>query len=218
MRRIDTLEDIADGLAALAELDPRLAYVIKIAGDVPLRRHPAGFESLAGIIVSQQISKASADAIFARLKATLNPLTPERLLEGGEAPLVAAGLSRPKQKTFVAVAQACANGLDLAGLCGLPAGEAIAAMTKVSGIGPWTAEVYLLFCAGHPDIFPAGDIALQNAVRHAFGLPDRPAPKPLTAIAEGWSPHRSVAARLFWAYYANMKGRDGAPLTDPALK
>lgn len=212
MRRIDTLDDIRHGLADLIRMEPQLANVAAVAGDVPLRRHPAGFESLAGIIVSQQISKASADAIFVRLKAALDPFTPDNLLAIGEAGLVGAGLSRPKQKTFFAVAQACRDGLDLARLCELPAAEAIAAMMAMPGIGPWTAEVYLLFCAGHPDIFPAGDIALQNAVRHAFGLEARPKPKPLSAIAGRWSPHRSVAARLFWAYYANMKGSGGAPL------
>jgi DNA-3-methyladenine glycosylase II len=212
MQRIDTLNDIQSGLRALVRLEPRLAHVVNIAGEVPLRRHRAGFESLAGIIVSQQISKASADAIFARLKAAIQPFTPVRLLTIGETGLVGAGLSRPKQKTFFAVAQACRDGLDLENLCQLPASDAVSAMTALPGIGPWTAEVYLLFCAGHPDIFPSGDIALQNAVRHAFCLESRPTPKPLTAIAERWSPHRSVAARLFWAYYANMKGRDGAPL------
>jgi DNA-3-methyladenine glycosylase II len=212
MRRIDTLTDIKNGLEALAALEPRLAHVAAIAGEVPLRRHPAGFESLAGIIVSQQISKASADAIFARLKTAIDPFTPRELLRAGEDALISAGLSRPKQKTFLAVAEACEGGLDLDALCGLPAQDAVARMTILPGIGPWTAEVYLLFCAGHPDIFPAGDIALQNAVRHAFSLEARPAPKPLSAIAQAWSPHRSVAARLFWAYYASMKGRDGAPL------
>ena len=85
-------------------------------------------------------------------------------------------------------------------------------MTVLPGVGPWTAEVYLLFCAGHPDVFPCADIALQNAVRHAFALEARPNPKPLAEIASAWSPWRSVAARLLWAYYANMKGREGVPL------
>jgi DNA-3-methyladenine glycosylase II len=212
MRRIDTPQDVEDGLKGLLALEPRLSHVAAIAGEVPLRRHPAGFESLASIIVSQQISKASADAIFARLKTAIDPFTPRGLLRAGEDALARAGLSRPKQKTFFAVAEACTDGLDLEALCGLPAEDAVARMTALPGIGPWTAEVYLLFCAGHPDIFPAGDIALQNAVRHAFSLEARPTPKPLSAIAERWSPHRSVAARLFWAYYANMKRRDGAPL------
>ena len=210
--RIDTLLDVKHGLTALIALEPRLAHVADIAGEVPLRRHPAGFESLAGIIVSQQISKASADAIFRRLKLALDPFSPREVLRLGEAALVSAGLSRPKQRTFFAVAEACEAGLDLEAMCELPAEDAIAAMTAMPGIGPWTAEVYLLFCAGHPDIFPVGDIALQNAVRHAFILESRPTPKPLSVIAARWSPHRSVAARLFWAYYANMKGHDGAPL------
>jgi DNA-3-methyladenine glycosylase II len=212
MQRIETTDHVHQGLEALQTLDPRLIKVARIAGAVPLRRNPAGFESLCGIIVSQQISKASADAIFARLKAAIDPFTPGKLTSLGDAPLIAAGLSRPKQRTFLAIAEACQSGLDLEALCLLPAGEAITQLTALPGIGPWTAEVYLLFCAGHPDVFPAADIALQNAVRHAFGLESRPNPKPLAEIAASWSPWRSVAARLFWAYYANMKGREGVPL------
>ena len=211
MRRIDSLSDIRAGLEALHDLEPAIGRVAAIAGEVPLRRHPAGFESLAGIIVSQQISKASADAIFGRLKAAVVPFTPDRLIEAGESALASAGLSRPKQRTLFVIAEACRGGFDLAGLCEMPAADAIAAMTALPGVGPWTAEVYLLFCAGHPDIFPCGDIALQNAVRHAFGMEARPSPKKLSEIAGRWSPHRSVAARLFWAYYANMKGNGGAP-------
>jgi DNA-3-methyladenine glycosylase II len=212
MRRIDTIEQINQGLEALQCADLRLVEVARIASVVPLRRHPAGFESLCSIIVSQQISKASADAIFGRLKAAIDPFTPQTLLCLGENPLVAAGLSRPKQKTFFAIAEACLDGLDLQAMCSLPAEEAIARMTGLPGVGPWTAEVYLLFCAGHPDVFPSADIALQNAVRHAFSLQDRPSAKALAAIAAAWSPWRSVAARLFWAYYANMKGKEGVPL------
>jgi DNA-3-methyladenine glycosylase II len=212
MQRIDTVEQVDQGLKALQAADPRLLEVVRIANAVPLRRHPAGFDSLCSIIVSQQISKASADAIFARLKASIDPFEPETLIALGEAPLIAAGLSRPKQRTFFAIAEACRAGLDLEAMCQLPAEEAIAHMTALPGIGPWTAEVYLLFCAGHPDVFPAADIALQNAVRHAFALENRPSTKPLAEIAAAWSPWRSVAARLFWAYYANMKGREGVPL------
>jgi DNA-3-methyladenine glycosylase II len=212
MQRIDTIEHVGHGLQALQIADARLVDVVRIASAVPLRRHPAGFESLCNIIVSQQISKASADAIFGRLKSAIDPFTPDTLLSLGEAPLIAAGLSRPKQKTFFAIAQACSGGLDLEAMCSLPAEDAITRMTVLPGIGPWTAEVYLLFCAGHPDVFPSADIALQNAVRHAFSLEDRPTAKALTTIAAAWSPWRSVAARLFWAYYANMKGREGVPL------
>jgi DNA-3-methyladenine glycosylase II len=104
------------------------------------------------------------------------------------------------------------GGLDLTHLCSLEAEEAIRHLTAVPGIGPWTAEVYLLFAAGHPDVFPARDIALQAAVGDALRLDGRPGEKAVTAIAESWSPWRGVASRLFWAYYREMKGRDAAPV------
>ena len=104
-----------------------------------------------------------------------------------------------------------AGGLDLHHLCGLEAEDAMARMVALHGIGPWTAEIYLLFCAGHPDIFPARDVALQSAVASALGLEARPGEKALAGLAESWAPFRGTAARLFWAYYAAIKGRDGAP-------
>ena len=120
-------------------------------------------------------------------------------------------LGTPKQRAVLAVSEAVGNGLDLSKLCDLDAEAAISAMTAVSGIGPWTAQVYLLFAAGHPDIFPAGDVALQSAVGHALGIDPRPGEKALIGIAESWTPHRGVASRLFWAYYREIKGREGAP-------
>ncbi len=213
MRRIDRIADVKSGLKALAAADPRLVAVIAAAGPVPLRRSEPGFASLVSIVISQQVSKASAEAIEGRLRAILDPLTPSCVLEAGDDAFRVAGLSRPKQATVRAIAEAVAvNGLDLHGLCAVPHDEAIAAMTAIKGIGPWTAEIYLLFCAGHPDMFPAKDIALQNAVGDALGLPSRPGEKALAAIAESWSPWRGVAARLFWAYYAATRGRDAIPV------
>ncbi|MCT7377456.1 DNA-3-methyladenine glycosylase family protein [Chelativorans salis] len=212
MQRIETPEDIAHGLDALVAADRRLGAVRAAAGVVPLRRSPPGFHSLASVIVSQQVSRASADAIFGRLCLLVEPLTPERLLVAGEPALVQAGLSRAKQRALVALCAALADGsLDLEGLGALSADEAIAAMTTVPGIGPWTAQVYLLVAAGHADIFPAGDVALQSAAAHALALDSRPDGKNLALMAESWSPWRSVAARLFWAYYREMKGREAAP-------
>ncbi len=177
---------------------------------MPLRRSKPGFASLVQIIVSQQVSTASAAAIFGRLSQLIRPLTPEAMLQAGEDLFRAAGLSRPKQRTMVAVANAVIDdGLDLHGLCALSAEEAIGRMTPVHGIGPWTAQIYLLFCAGHGDIFPEKDVALQAAVHDALGLASRPGEKQLARIAESWSPHRGVAARLFWAYYRAMRGREG---------
>jgi DNA-3-methyladenine glycosylase II len=212
MQRIATLDDVARGLDALVALDPRLAAVRGRAGAVPLRLSEPGFESLASIIVSQQVSRASADAIFGRLTGLLDPLTPQAVLDAGEAVFREAGLSRPKQRGLLAAAQAVAGGLDLHHLCSLDAGEAIAALTAVPGIGPWTAECYLLFSAGHPDVFPARDVALQSAVGHALGIDPRPPEKTLIRIAESWAPWRGVASRLFWAYYREMKGRDATPI------
>ena len=213
MRPIETLDDIAEGLEALARRDARLKPVIERAGPVPLRRSAPGFASLASIIVAQQVSKASADAIFGRLAGLLDPLTPEAVMHADDAVFRQAGLSRPKQATLLAIARAEAGGLGLGGLGGLPAEEAIGRLTVIRGVGPWTAEVYLLFAGGHPDIFPARDVALQASVHEALGLEARPGEKALAALAESWAPWRGVAARLFWAHYAAMRGRDGAPST-----
>ncbi|TPI17237.1 DNA-3-methyladenine glycosylase 2 family protein [Mesorhizobium sp. B4-1-3] len=218
MQRIASLDDIAAGLDALCRIDPRLETVRGKAGEVPLRLSEPGFQSLASIIVSQQVSRASADAIFGRLIRLLDPLTPQAILAAGEDVFREAGLSRPKQRGLLAAAEAVAGGLDLDHLCTLDAGEAIAAMTAVPGIGPWTAECYLLFAAGHPDVFPARDVALQTAVGHALDIDPRPPEKLLIRLAESWSPWRGVASRLFWAYYRELKGRDAAPPADMAKK
>lgn len=212
MRRIVGMDDIAAGLDALCAADPRLALVRRMAGEVPLRLTEPGFPSLASIIVSQQVSRASADAIFGRFVKLVDPLTPEAVLGAEEAIFREAGFSRPKQRAMLAAAGAVADGLDLIHLCGLEAEDAIGRLTAVPGIGPWTAEVYLLFAAGHPDIFPARDVALQTAVGHALGMETRPGDKQLTRIAESWSPWRGIASRLFWAYYRETKGRDAAPI------
>jgi DNA-3-methyladenine glycosylase II len=211
MQRISTLDDIAAALDALCVIDPRLAKVRTAAGEVPLRRTEPGFASLISIVISQQVSRASADAIFGRLVNLVDPLTPQALLAADDGLFREAGLSRPKQRAVLAVSQAVQDGLDLSHLCNLDAEAAISEMTAVPGIGLWTAEVYLLSAAGHPDVFPARDVALQTAVGHALGIDPRPGEKALIEIAESWSPHRGVASRLFWAYYREIKGREGAP-------
>ena len=212
MDRVETADDIARGLDALVLMDRRLETVRAAAGVVPLRRSPAGFHSLASVIVSQQVSRASADAIFGRLCRLADPLTPDAILTANENAMAGAGLSRAKQRALVALASAVrekAVNLDVLGE--LPAEQAVAALTGMPGVGPWTAQVYLLVAAGHADIFPAGDIALQAAVAHAFGLESRPNAEKLARIAESWSPWRAVAARLFWAYYREMRGWEAAP-------
>jgi DNA-3-methyladenine glycosylase II len=210
-RRIASPDDISEGLEALCRIDPRLAAIRGLAGEVPLRRSAPGFHSLASIIVSQQVSTASARAIFGRFEKLIDPLTAEAVLGASEEVFRQAGLSRPKVKALRAVAAAVTGGLDLDHLETLDAADAIARLTAVPGIGPWTAEVYLLFAVGHPDIFPARDVALQTAVGHGLGMEARLGEKALIALAESWRPWRGVASRLFWAYYRTIKGRDAVP-------
>ena len=172
------------------------------AGRPPLRRRSDGFAGLAAIIVSQQLSTASANAIWGRLAAAFDPLDPEAILRARPARLARLGLSAPKIRALKEIARAVKRGdLALAALGELAAEEAHAALTAVHGIGPWTADIYLLSCLGHADAWPAGDLALQEAVRLAFELPARPTAKEMMALAERWRPWRAVAARILWSYY-----------------
>ncbi len=212
MRTIETKEDIAAGLAVLTRADRRLAPVIRAAGDLPLRRRAPGLAGLARVVVGQQVSVASADAIWARFVAVFPEITPQAIGRARETRFRKAGLSAPKIRTLRAVAAACRDGLDLDGLAGLPAEDAHARLTAVKGIGPWTSDIYLLFCLGHPDIFPAGDLALRLAVADAFGFDPPPAAADLAVMAERWAPWRSVAATLFWAYYGARKRAAKLPL------
>jgi DNA-3-methyladenine glycosylase II len=202
--------DLAEGMAALSARDPAWAPVIARTGLPPLRRRAGGFASLVQIVVSQQLSVASARAVWARTQAALAPLTPEAILAADDEAMRLSGLSRPKQKTVRALAAAIAEGrLDLDGLAGAEADAVHRVLTAVPGIGPWTADVYILICLGHRDGFAAGDLAVQEAARIAFALRARPKPAELAALAEGWRPWRGVAARLLWAYYAALKAREG---------
>ncbi|WP_246736341.1 DNA-3-methyladenine glycosylase family protein [Enterovirga aerilata] len=201
---------MATGLAELCRLDPDLARLVAAGMRPPLRRREPGLAGLLSIVVGQQVSTASARAILARLAAAFPDLSAARIAAASDAELLGAGLSRPKLRTLRAIsASILAGRLDLSSLAGMPAAEAHAALTAVPGIGPWTADIYLLFCLGHPDVFPAGDLALQEAVRALLGLPARPNAKALAAIAERWRPWRGVAAGLLWAHYRRIKSREG---------
>lgn len=213
MKPIHTEDDLNRGLSELLTANPRLQSISEIAGPLPLRRRPADFEGLAHIITGQQVSVASASAIFARLQTLVTPLTAENLSSFGDEDLAAVGLSKPKIRTLRAVTTACQNGLDLAGLATAPAEYAHTQLCEIKGIGRWTADIFLLFCAGHPDIFPSGDLALQITVRDAFKLSEKPDVKTLDRIATDWAPNRGVAARLFWAWYRVQKqGKETLPV------
>ena len=209
-------EALREAAERLRAKDPELVErLIAIGGPPPLRLRKAGFAGLAAIIVAQQVSTASATAIFGRLQARIVPLEAAELAKATEDDLRACGLSNAKIRALRAVAQAIAEGgLDLEGLGGLDAEDAHKALVAVKGVGPWTADIFLLFCLGHPDAFPAGDLALQEAARLALNLKRRPDVARLERIAERWRPLRGVAARMLWAYYRGVKARSGIALAD----
>ncbi|MEM8797133.1 MAG: DNA-3-methyladenine glycosylase 2 family protein [Pseudomonadota bacterium] len=211
MNTIETLDDVARGLAALRSLDPGLEAVILAAGDVPLRRREATLKNLVRIVVGQQVSVQSAAAIFGRLEAVIPLNDAGAICQASDEDFRTAGLSRPKVKTVRAIGLAARDGnLDCAALAEKPLDETYGTLIAIHGVGPWTAEIFALFCLGHPDIFPAGDIALQVAVKDAFKLDERPDRSALASFAEKWAPYRGVAARLFWAYYAVQNKRKSA--------
>ena len=211
---ITTRADLDAGLDELLTIDPRLVPIAGACGPLPLRLSEPGFAGLANIIVSQMVSRASADAIWRRIvAATGEVVTPEAYLALDPAVIATLGLSRAKAETLHAVAGAVASGeLDLGKIAALEASNAIAKLTSYRGIGLWTAEVYLMFCGGHPDVFPVGDVALRVAVGDVFGYVERPDFKEVKRVAEVWQPWRSVAARLFWAHYALRTGRQAIPV------
>jgi DNA-3-methyladenine glycosylase II len=211
---LDSDAVLEKGVRALVRRDPVMKGMVARGARPPLRKREPGFDGLAGIIVSQQLSTASAGAIWARLKARFPTLSPEAVAAASDEDLRAAGLSAPKMRTLRAIAAAVAEGaLPLERLGDMEADEAHACLTGVKGIGPWTADIYLLFCLGHADAFPAGDLALQEAARLAYELETRPTDKDLIALAERWRPWRGVAAKVLWAYYRIAKAREGAPVS-----
>jgi len=207
-RPIETMDDIAAAAEALSRVEPRFAALVADAGLPPLRRAPGGFAGLAAIIVEQQISLYAAAAILKRLREAVSPLTPQGLIAAGPEVMAAAGLSRAKIASLTALAEAVAAGmLDLDALARSDDEGASAALCAIRGIGPWTADIYLLTCLGRPDVWPAGDVALQTAAEMVLELQQRPDPRAMLALAQPWRPWRAVAARLLWAHYRRVKFR-----------
>ncbi|OZA01751.1 MAG: 3-methyladenine DNA glycosylase [Rhodobacterales bacterium 17-64-5] len=196
---------VAEGAEWLAAADPAFARARGLVGVLPLRREADGFAALLRAIVGQQVSVASARAIWARLEGA-GLTTAATMAHASDDDLRAAGLSRQKARYGRALAAA---GIDFAALRQLPDAEVVAALVAVPGIGVWTAEIYAMFALGRADVFAPGDLALQEGARDLFDLDERPGEKTLRRMAEAWSPWRSVAARLLWAWYAGIKHRDG---------
>jgi DNA-3-methyladenine glycosylase II len=214
---LHTDADLQAGLAQLVLADPRLKPVAEKAGAFALRRREAGFAGLAAIVCGQQLSTASAAAIRARLFAAFDPFHHDAVLSARTDKLKRLGLSAPKIKSIREIGKAVADGrIDLTTVGEMDADDAHAALTALHGVGPWTADIYLLFCLGHADAFPSGDLAVQESARIAFNLRKRPDAKALTKLAEAWRPWRGVAAHLLWAYYHVVKRREGVSLESAA--
>ncbi|WP_323717490.1 DNA-3-methyladenine glycosylase family protein [Paracoccus aminovorans] len=205
MREIRDPADLEEGAAHLMRVCPVWARELPALLPLPLRRWPEGFAAIRDAVVAQQISTAAALAIGARMAAA--GLAEEAgIAAANDEALRAVGLSRPKARTLRGIAAAR---VDWPGLRALPDDQAVAVLTALPGIGRWTAEIYLKFALGRPDVFAAGDLALAEAARLLYALPGRPGPAALTALAEPWRPWRAVAARALWAYYRVAKGREG---------
>jgi DNA-3-methyladenine glycosylase II len=204
-RIIETEACLAEGAAWLAAAEPRFARALALTGPLPLRRRPDGFEALLSAIVSQQVSTAAARAILGRLEAA-GLMQPEALARAPDAALRAAGLSRQKVRYARALAAA---GIDYAALRTAPTEAVVETLVALPGVGRWTGEIYAMFSLGRADVFAAADLALQEAARILFDMPERPKERRLRGMAEAWSPWRSVAANLLWAYYRLAKEREG---------
>lgn len=211
---IDNMDDVRRGMRSLVRTCVHMRTAHALAGDPPLRREPGGFEGLARIVIAQQVSIASAEAIWRRFAAICSPVSDRGVLTLTEADFRRAGLSRPKIRTLSALSEAVAAGrLDLDRLSQLSDADVHGILTAQTGIGPWTADIYLMFCLGRADRFAPGDLALQIAAQRLMELPERPDATALAAIAERWRPWRGVAARMLWAYYrVAVNTRSGAPM------
>jgi len=204
-RIIRTEDCVAEGAEWLSAQEPRFAHALAQTGPLPLRRRPDGFAQLLSAIVSQQVSVASARAIWARLEDA-GMTTPEAVHATDPEDLRALGLSRQKATYARALADA---GIDFGALRHKPTDAVVTDLVAVKGIGVWTAEIYAMFSLGRADVFAPGDLALQEAARLLFDLPERPKERALREMAQVWSPWRSVAARALWAYYHVAKDREG---------
>lgn len=204
-RIVETDADVAEGATWLAQNDPVLAIAYQATGPLPLRRKPDGFAQVLSAIVSQQVSTASAGALWAKLQAA-GVVDAQAVRGHSEASLRDLGLSRQKARYAHSLAAA---EIDYDALRVAPDDDVIKTLTAVTGVGVWTAEIYAMFSLGRADVFAPGDLALQEAARILYDLPERPKEKALRQMAAKWSPWRSVAARLLFAYYRVAKQRDG---------
>lgn len=206
MSKTPDVKTLAAARAALVRADPALAQAHERTPVFEWRSRPGGFEGLLRMIVEQQVSTASAAAIWRRVQEGMGEMTPQALLAHEIETLRGWGLSGQKAKYGREIALTQVEGrIDLDRMQTLTDAEAVAALTAIKGVGRWTAETYLMFCEGRTDVFPGGDVALQEALRWADRGEARPDEKQAYARAEAWRPHRGVAAHLLWAWYGGVK-------------
>ena len=204
-RIITCVDDISEGLEFISSVEPRFAHAAEVCGGPPLRTRDEGFTALLDMIVSQQLSVASADAIWGRLEAA-DLVSRNRVLEASDGDFQACGLSRPKIRYARALAS---SDIDFDCLAEQADEDVVSLLTSVKGIGRWTAEIYMMFALGRADVIAAGDLALQESAKLLFALDARPTESDLRQMAERWKPWRAVAARLLWTYYRFAKKREG---------
>ncbi|HEX3251726.1 MAG TPA: hypothetical protein VHS05_19985 [Pyrinomonadaceae bacterium] len=201
-----TQKSLALAARELAARDPTLAGIHATYGDPPLWRRATGFQTLVHIILEQQVSLKSAKAMLVRLESAIQPFTPERVIELGDTYLRGLGVTRQKSAYLLHLSDSIVNGdLRFTRLARLSDEEARVVLTRVKGIGSWSADVYLLMAMRRADIWPAGDLALAVAMKELKGLATRPGPEELERLAENWRPHRAVAARMLWQYYLGKR-------------
>lgn len=208
MQTYKSQSDIDLAVEVLAAEDEGMARAYAEYGSPPLRSGQSGFEGLVGLLISQQVSTKAAAAIHARFHAEFPNAVPRDVLAASDEALAACGLSRPKQRYLRILAQAIDSGqLDIDKMAEAEDDKIFAELTALVGIGPWTADRYLLFNLGQRDRFPAGDLALQEGYRLLYSLNARPDAKQLAGLAERFQPHRAAAARMIWHFYDGERAK-----------
>jgi DNA-3-methyladenine glycosylase II len=204
-----TQKTLALAARELAARDRLLANIHATYGDPPLWQRASGFRTLVHIILEQQVSLSSAKSMLLRLETAVQPFTPERFLEVGDEHLRRLGVTRQKSAYVLHLSDEIVRGeLNFRRLARLSNDEALVTLTRIKGIGLWSANIYLLMAMRRADIWPAGDLALAVAIHELKNLKKRPSPEELEAFAERWRPHRAVAARMLWQYYLGRKIRE----------
>jgi DNA-3-methyladenine glycosylase II len=205
-----TTASLSRAARILAKADHDLAAILERHGPPPLWARRPGFTSLLRIILEQQVSLASARSTFERVRTRVSPLTPEGLAALGQRRLRALGVTRQKASYCRGLAREIVQGsLDMGGLSRMDDDAVRAELTAVRGIGPWTADIYLLMALRRPDVWPSRDLALAAAAGRVKRLRRSPSPERLTRLAEAWRPYRSVAARMLWQHYLAERSRSG---------